>query len=143
MFKHGSAAKLVCISLVVLAAAMGVRYGLVESGAFPTDCGDSLAEAGTALCAAKWVIIQSFLHQRLGWFSLAFGVAAFLTRRRPLAWAGWLSGLVGLILYSFDYSAVGALLSLLVLARTATQVRHSKKETSHEPGDGLRVRRFG
>lgn len=134
---------LLVASAVLLAAVLGVRYGLLEAGAFPLDCGGSLAEGLGAWCAAKWLLVQSFVHQRLGWLSLACGVAAFVLRHRPLAWGGWLSGLAGLVLYSFDPAAVGALLSLLVLARSGPQRRCGEEEAGDEPDGRLRVQRLG
>ncbi len=126
----------------VLAVALGVRYGLLESGFLPADCGGSLAEGVDGWCGVKWAVVQSFVHQRLGWASLAFGIAAFLLRRRELAWSGWLTGVAGLVLYSFDMSAVGALLSLLVLARAAEERRARQDEAGEQPGDGLGVGRL-
>ncbi|WP_241762757.1 hypothetical protein [Aromatoleum aromaticum] len=134
---------LVVASVVLLAAVFGLRYGLLEAGAFPLDCGESLAEGLGPWCATKWLLVQSFLDQRLGWLSFACGVAAFVLRYRPLAWGGWFGGLAGLVLYSFDPSAVGALLSLLVLARSGPQRRRGEEEASEEPDRGLRVQRLG
>ena len=130
-------------SAVVLAAVLGIRYGLLEAGRLPTDCGGSLAEGVAGWCGVKWLVIQSFLQQRLGWVSFACGVLAFTTRRRWAAWAGWLTGLGGLVLYSFDLAAIGALLSLLVLARDAAQRRGGKDEAGDEPADRLGIGRLG
>lgn len=130
-------------SAVLLATVLGVRYGLLEAGAFPLDCDESVAEGLGAWCTTKWLLVQSFLDQRLGWLSLACGIAAFVLRHRPLAWVGWFSGLAGLVLYSFDPSAVGALLSLLVLARGGPQRRRGEEEAGDEPDRGLRVQRLG
>lgn len=101
---------------VVLALASWLRYGALEAGFFPVDCGPTLAQSPGAMCLTKWVLVQSFLEQRLGLVSLVLGLAAFVLRRRPVAWGGWLTGIAGLVLYNFDYAAVGAMLSLLVLA---------------------------
>lgn len=107
---------------VLLAVAAGMRYGLLENGLLPRDC---LAPGSpVAPCAFKTALVQSFLHQRLGWASLVLGGLAFATAGRRLAWAGWLSGLSGLILYSYEPAAVGAMLALLVLARPRGEQRH-------------------
>ncbi len=102
---------------LLFAVAAAIRYGLLENGALPRDCAFSAGDALMGLCGFKWTLVQSFLHQRIGWVSLACGLYAFLFHRRALAWAGWLAGIAGLVLYSYDPAAVGALLSLLVLAR--------------------------
>jgi hypothetical protein len=134
---------LIAVSAAVLATAFGIRYGLLEAGVFPIDCGGALAEGLAGWCAAKWLVVQSFMQERLGWLSLVLGVAAFVLRRRTLAWGGWLTGLTGLVLYSFDPAAVGALLSLLVLARNGSQHRRGEDEPGGEPADRLRVGGLG
>ncbi|ENO87484.1 hypothetical protein C666_10835 [Thauera linaloolentis 47Lol = DSM 12138] len=131
-------------ALLVLGGAYAVRYGLLENGVLPRDC--SLPEAQGGLCVFKTVLVQSFVHQRMGWFSLACGVLAFVLGGRRFAWAGWLSGLAGLVFYSYDPAAVGALLSLLVLARPRQGREEGRKgegEAGGQPGDGLGVRRLG
>nr|MBL8454697.1 hypothetical protein [Zoogloeaceae bacterium] len=130
------------LSLLVLAFALVARYGLMESGWLPAECGGSLAEGVQGWCAAKWALIQSFLHQRLGWVSLVAGVLAFAVRSKGLALVGWFTGIAGLVLYSFDYAAVGAMLSLLVLARRFAQEGGREQQSGREPGDGLGVERL-
>lgn len=126
---------------VLLAIVLGVRYGLLENGVLPRDC---LAPGSPAApCAFKAVLVQSFLHQRLGWASLVFGALAFAFGWRKAAWAGWILGLAGLILYSFDPAAVGAMLSLLVLARPQGDHRQGEGQAGKQPADGLRVGGLG
>lgn len=99
----------------LLVVVLGVRYGLLENGVLPRDC--LVPGSPEIACAFKTALVQSFLHQRLGWAALLFGVLAFVTGGRKAAWAGWLAGLAGLVLYSYEPAAVAAMLSLLVLAR--------------------------
>jgi hypothetical protein len=140
--KCGGAA-FVLATLVVLGLSLWLRYGMLEAGALPRDCGGSVAEGLGGLCGVKWALVQSFVHQRLGWFSLACGVLAFAGGWRALAWAGWLAGVGGLVLYSFDPAAVGALLGLLALSRGAAQRGQGQGQPGEQPGDGLRVGRLG
>lgn len=105
------------VSAVVLAIALWLRYGLFEAGVFPTSCGISLADGLQGMCLAKWALLQTFAQERLGWLSLLAGLAAFALRVKPLAWAGWFAGIAGLVLYSYNFAAVGLLLSLLVIVR--------------------------
>lgn len=114
----------------------------MESGWLPAECGGSLAEGVQGWCGAKWALIQSFVHQRLGWVSLVAGVLAFVTRSRLLALCGWLIGIAGLVLYSFDYAAVGAVLSLLVLARHLAQEGNGNQQSHREPSERLGVERL-
>ena len=141
--KYGVAAILLS-AVLVLAFAWGVRHGLLENGVLPRDC--TLPDAHRGLCLFKTVLVESFMDQRMGWFSLACGGLAFVLGWRPLAWAGWLSGLAGLVFYSYDPASVGALLSLLVLARPrqgAGDRRQGEEEAGGQPGDGLGVGRLG
>jgi len=141
--KYGSAKKLVLVSSVMIGLVLWLRYGVLEAGVLRSDCGTTFADGLQGVCLAKWLLVQSFMQQRLGWLSLALGLAAFVLRRRPLAWGGWISGLAGLVLYSFDYAAVGALLSLLVLARGSAQDRSGEQQTGDEPANGLRIGGLG
>jgi hypothetical protein len=134
---------LIGASAAVLLAALGIRYGMLESGLLPTDCGGSLAEGVAGWCGVKWLVVQSFIQQRLGWVSFACGLVAFVSGRRAAAWAGWLTGLGGLVLYNFDLAAIGALLALLVLVRDGAQGRGGKREPGDEPSDRLGVGRLG
>lgn len=124
-------------ALIILGTAMSIRYGMLENGLLPRDCTAAGTPAGP--CAFKWALVQSFLHQRVGWASLLFGALAFGFACRKLAWAGWVAGLLGLVFYSFDPAAVGALLSLLVLSRPRGERGQGHGEADEKPGDGLRV----
>ncbi|SIR43393.1 hypothetical protein SAMN05421829_11582 [Aromatoleum tolulyticum] len=136
---RGAVVRLLWVSSIVLVAVLLLRYAVLEAGVFPSDCKPLLADGPEGLCLAKWALVQTFMQQRLGWASLILGVLAFVSRRRSVAWGGWLCGIAGLVLYSFDYAAVGAMLSLLVLARDGIQARRGEEQAGREPGDGLRV----
>ncbi len=116
-------ATFIVATAAVLALALWLRYGLLEAGALPRDCGGSIAEGLGGLCGVKWALVQSFMQQRLGWVSLVCALLAFATGGRMAAWAAWLSGIAGLVLYSFEPAAVGLMLALLVLARRPTEHR--------------------
>lgn len=136
-------ATFVVASLAVLCAAWGLRYGLLEAGLLPRDCGGSVAEGLGGLCGLKWALVQAFVDQRLGWAAFGFGVLGFVTGRRAAAWVGWLCGVAGLVLYSFDPAAVGAMLSLLALGRRADdEGGQAQREPGCKPGDGLGVGRL-
>ena len=138
--KHGVAAPLLA-GLVLAAIALWFRHGLLEAGLLPRDC--TLADAPWAACVFKDALVQTFLHQRVGWVSLVAGVLAFALPCCRLAWVGWLTGVAGLVLYSYDPAAVGGLLALLVLVGTDEQGRQGEGEPDQQPGDGLRVRGLG
>lgn len=138
--KYGIATPLLAGALVA-AITLWLRHGLLEAGLLPADC--ALADAPGVACAFKDGLIQTFLHQRLGWASLVTGALAFALSCRRLAWVGWLSGVAGLVLYSYDPAAVGALLALLVLVGADEQRRKGEGETDQQPGERLGVGGLG
>lgn len=131
----------IAVGVVVAAVALWFRHGLLEAGVLPRDC--TLGDAPMAACAFKTVLVNVFVDQRLGWASLAAGVFAFALGCRRLAWVGWLAGVAGLVLYSYDPAAVGALSALLVLMRADDKDGKGEGEPGEQPADRLRVRRLG
>ena len=120
--------------------ALWLRYRVIEAGVLASACSDGTS--GGPACLARDLLVQGFQHQRVGWLSLAAGVASFLAGWRAVAWLAWLSGLVGLILYSYDPAAVGTLLGLIVLMRPHQEHRQGQCGAGQRPGDGLGVGRF-
>lgn len=139
LLKYGVARPLLA-GLVLAAFALWLRHGVLEAGLLPRDC--TAADAPTLACLFKQTFVQSFLDQRIGWASLVAGVLAFVRGNRRLAWAGWLCGVAGLVLYSYDPAAVGALLALLVLVRPHQQHGQGQGEAGEQPGDRLGVGRL-
>lgn len=130
---------IVAVGAVALGVAMGLRYGLLEAGRFPADC----PAGGAWACGLKAGLVWAFLGNKLGWLALASGTLAFVTRYRPLAWLGWVSGLLGLVLYCFDASAVGGLAALLVLVGSSKTGSGGQQQAAQPPRDGLGVGRLG
>jgi hypothetical protein len=132
-------AAIVAVGGAALGLALGLRYGLLEAGRFPADCS---ADSGWA-CRLKTGLVWSFLGNKLGWLALGSGVLAFLTRYRLLAWLGWVAGLLGLVLYCFDASAVGGLAALLVLIRAPQGGAGGQQQAAQPPAESLEVGRLG
>lgn len=140
--KYGGAAWAFA-GVALLVSLLGLRYGVIEAGLLPRDCSGGADAAPAWQCSLTWALVQLFHEHRVGWFSLATGALAFVLSCRKLAWAGWLSGIAGLVLYSFDPAAVGALLSLFVLVRPRPQHGQGEHKTNQQPADGLRIGRLG
>lgn len=81
-----------------------------------------LCDGGTGpwWCRVRAAVIMTFAHHALGYTALFLGVLATLIRVRAVALAAAMTGMAGLLLYEFEYSAVALLLGLLVLARRLT-----------------------
>ncbi|MDR2925326.1 MAG: hypothetical protein LBU76_05185 [Azoarcus sp.] len=103
-------AGLLCLALLAL------RYGVIENGLLPRDCGPNGRDSGLS-CGLTWLLTQSFRAQGLGIFALLFGALGFLASIRLCGWLGWFGGVAGLVLYCPDYASVGALLGLFALLR--------------------------
>jgi hypothetical protein len=98
-------------------ACMALRFWVIESETgLPRDCGPGGSDSPLG-CGLAWLLVQSFHAQRLGILALLAGGLGFVSGSRPCAWVGWLCGVAGLVLYSPEQAAVGALLGLFVLLR--------------------------
>ena len=102
-------------SLAMLLLVFALRYGIIEAGRLPAHCDG--ARASSLVCGAKWLLIESFQHQRLGWLALVLALVAFTFESRRMALAAWLVALAGLVLYNYDHAGVAAMMSLLVWVR--------------------------
>ena len=102
-------------SLAMLLLVFALRYGIIEAGRLPAHCDG--ARARSLVCGAKWLLIESFQHQRLGWLALVLALVAFTFESRRTALAAWLVALAGLVLYNYDHAGVAAMMSLLVWVR--------------------------
>jgi hypothetical protein len=103
---------------VVVACAFALRRFAIEPAAIAHACDPS---PWSGACAARSALILTFVDQEIGWIALAAGVVATLLRSRRVASLALACGGAGLVLYSYEPAAVGALLGLLVLARAHAQ----------------------
>jgi hypothetical protein len=122
---HTQVLKLLLSGLAALGVALWVRYALVEQQGMDLLC----AQAADAGCMVRETAIAIFTQQRLGYFSLAAAMLALMPQLRLLAWAGWVAGIAGLVLYCFEPSAPAVVLALLVLAKPAAA--STKQSASH------------
>lgn len=118
--------KLLLSGLAALGIALWVRCGLVEAEGMALLCTTQAADLG---CTVRETAIAIFTQQRLGYFSLAAALFSLVPQLRLLAWAGWIAGIAGLVLYCFEPSAPAVVLALLVLARPAAA--SNKQSASH------------
>lgn len=105
------------IALIVLAGAavlVSIRIFLVEPDEMARQC---IADYTTYLCRLRKATINGFAQHLFGEISLAAALLAAIGALRYFALIAMLSGLAGVILYDFEWSAVGLLLGALVFAR--------------------------
>ena len=100
--------------LFSLALSLWVRSQLIEQSELGFFCDGG---GQTGLCKIRWLIVQSFNTQGLGYFALFLGLLATLTRSAFIGLLAGMVGVSGLVLYSWDFAAVGFLLGVLTLAR--------------------------
>jgi hypothetical protein len=104
------------LAAVIGAIAFALRTFAIEPASIAHAC-DPAPWHGT--CAARTALMRSFVHQEIGWAALVVGVLATVLRGRRTAAAALGLGAAGLVLYSYEPAAVGALLGLLVLVRAS------------------------
>jgi|GEM_PF-1716783 len=103
--------------LIILALifALWARFSLVEAKELSFYC----QAGGTgALCTLRWFIVKSFDTYGLGYLGVFLGILATVTRSDWVALGAATTGVAGLILYTWDFSALGFLLGILVLSRS-------------------------
>jgi hypothetical protein len=98
--------------LAVFAFATVARHAFIEPEAYGRLC----EVDGAWWCPLRQAIIATFTHQGLGWIALCTGIAAFVLNRSSLAMVAALTGAAGLVLYCYEFSAVGFTLGVLVLS---------------------------
>ena len=103
------------LSLAVLFLGLWARFQLVEAKDFGFYC---VSGGASHLCTLRGLLVQSFDSFGLGYAALFLGCLGTLTRSEPVALLAVNVGLLGLLLYNWDYAAVGFLLGVLVLARS-------------------------
>jgi hypothetical protein len=90
------------------------RIYLIEPQAIAHGCEPNPWQG---ICAPRMMLIQTFAQQGLGWLALVSAAVAALSGSRPVAWLAWSAGCLGLILYCYEFAAVGALAGLLLLLK--------------------------
>jgi hypothetical protein len=117
---------LLLLALCVLLPALALRYGVIEAGRLPAAC----PPAGALACVFRDVLVWTFLGSKIGWLALLAGASAFVSGSRVLGWAGWLCGLYGSVLYSYDPAVPGALLGLLVLLCNRNEAAEGQQQAN-------------
>jgi hypothetical protein len=104
---------------VWLAAAYGVRYGLMEDVQWVGLCSDGAAQWQCQVRSNLGLMIHFGVF---GWGALIASVIAFCVPRTPgrlLAWTGLLLGMLSLVLYSASLAVFAVVIAGLRLVRPA------------------------
>lgn len=99
--------------LAAFAAAAALRYLWIEPERFGHAC---VVTAAPWWCAPRVALIDFLWGNGLGVASVASAAGAILSGSKRLATIAMTIGAAGLVLYGYDWSAVGLLAALLVLA---------------------------
>lgn len=100
-------------AIIAFSCASLARHHWVEPFAVASVCD---AGASTALCAARRLIIEAFVQQRLAWAAMLMAVIACAARSGLASTLALAMGSAALVLYSADVAAPACLLSLACLA---------------------------
>jgi small-conductance mechanosensitive channel len=114
MNNRQSIALALVLGLSALALAAALRHQLIEPVHLTTYCDGG---AASGWCTLRAWVIQAFVHQRIGWFSLGIAVLSSITNWRPLAALAIVSSCSGMVLYTADLCAIALVLSALVFVR--------------------------
>lgn len=101
-------------ALLVLVLSWVLRHGLIEPSAWAHACE---ASPWNGVCALRSAVIASFVRGEIGWAALVAGVLALFLCAPRLGSLALALGAGGLVLYSYEPAALGALLGLLVIVR--------------------------
>jgi hypothetical protein len=103
------------VALLVLALALAARRWVVE----PEALGFACRSGGPWWCPVRAALIATFAHGVLGFVSLVTGLVSFATRRAWVAVLAMSLGFAALVLYNYEFGALGVLLGALRFARLA------------------------
>lgn len=103
----------VCMALAVVAAALAVRFLVIE-GQMAQAC---ITAQPPSWCAARNSLVRFFRAEGFGYAALAAGILAHLFGGRPMAVVALIVGAAGLVLYNTGLASVAVLLGLLRLVR--------------------------
>jgi hypothetical protein len=106
--------RLLVPAAVVLVLSLAARHWMVEPTAWSFGCQPA---PWSGWCSVRTLLLATFRHGELGWFALIAGIVAVLSRSPRIASLAVAAGCAGLVLYSYEPAAAGALLGLLVIAR--------------------------
>ena len=98
-----------------IALALAARHWLIEPAHLTAHCDGG---ARDFWCAVRYWVIQSFVHQRIGWWALGLAAFASIVPSRGAALAtaalALFAGSGALVLYTAELGAPAALLAALV-----------------------------
>ena len=115
--------------LASLALSIWIRNQLIEQKELAFFCAGG---GHTIECKVRWMIEKSFKHLGLGYFALFLGTLSTITRSGFVGLLACMVGMAGLILYCWDYAAVGFLLGALTLTRAQFDDYRDQCRTSEE-----------
>jgi hypothetical protein len=104
----------IVLVLLTLAAAMALRYRVIEPSAVGLVCDPG---TGPWWCGARAAVIVLFGSGLIGLASVVTGVLAHVLDRRWLATVALVAGSAGLVLYNADMAAAGFVVGLLRAVR--------------------------
>lgn len=101
--------------VVSFGLSLWARFGLIEQRELGFFCDGG---GRTPICDVRWLIVQTFNHYGSGYLALFLGLLAAITRSGFVGCLAAVVGAAGLVLYTWDFAAIGFLLGILTLARS-------------------------
>lgn len=110
------AAILLLIAIAAVAAALYIRYRVIQSAEIGVFCDGALP---TLFCKARHVVVIFFLYSVFGWVALGAAVLNLIRPSVPLLALGLAAAGLGIVLYNVLLSAFAVAVMILALARPA------------------------
>lgn len=121
---YRSIVKILLIAAIAAAAALSIRFFLVEPDAVAKNC---VVATNDFLCRIRYAAVYGFSRHLYGPISLAMAVVAAIGRLRAFAILAVVVGMAGVNLYDFDLAAIGVLAGALLFARFDV-LEHAERE---------------
>jgi len=106
--------KVVLFAALLTGIIQAIRLLLIEPEGVAQACA---LDASPWHCQLRALIVAGFAHHLYGPVSLVAALLAWVSGLRVLAALAMLSGMAGMVLYTFDIAALGFVLGALQLAR--------------------------
>ena len=90
-------------------ACLWVRFGWLEAQLAPAACGGTWVPGGGFACAAKFLLVQAFLEERIGWVAVLCAALAQVYGSRRWAVAALALGVAATVFYAATPGVIAAL----------------------------------
>lgn len=118
--------KVVLFAALLAGIMQAIRLLLIEPDGMARACA---MDASPWFCWLRALVVAGFAHHLYGPISLVAALLAWVSGLRVLAALAMLSGMAGMVLYTFDIAAMGFVLGALQLTRADDEAPVLEQQT--------------